>query len=85
MPEEKVEKWRITKEMAEFSKNFKKIQQLSRVLQEGLAIQLGEADRTRMMLHRTEAMSQEMLKQTPANPIHEVEGQELDFDPRITY
>ena len=79
MPEEaKVEKYKISKEMLEFSKNFKKVQQLSAILQQGLAIQLGEADRIRQMLHETNAVREQMLNQAPKNPTHEVEGQEID-------
>ena len=78
MPEAKVEKYKITKEMAEFSKQFKKVQKLSAMLQQGLEIQLGEANQTRQMLHETNAIREQMLQSTPENPVNEVEGQEGD-------
>jgi len=76
--EAKVENYKITKEMKDFSKNFKKVQQLSAILQQGLQIQLGEADQTRKMLHETNAIREQLLLQAPKSPTNEVEGQELD-------
>jgi len=77
--EAKVEKYKITKEMSEFSKQFKKVQALSAMLQQGLEIQLGQADQTRQMLHETNAVREQMLQSAPKNPTNEVEGQEVDI------
>ncbi len=79
MPEEaKVEKFKITKEMMSFAKNFKKIQKISTQLQQRLEVQLGEADETRKMLQDVEFGRQLLLENPPKNPTHEVEGMELE-------
>ncbi len=82
MAEAKVEKFKLTKEMASFSKSFKRVQQLSQVLQQGLQIQLAEADQTRRMLHETNAVREQMLQMAPKKPTNEIEGQEADVKDR---
>jgi hypothetical protein len=96
MPEQKVEKYKITSEMKDFLKNYKKFKELGEVLSNALQIQLGEADMTRKMLQEVEGTKELLLQAAPKKATFELEGQEelgrkqepqqqKQFDPRMRY
>ncbi len=96
MAERKVEKYKITPEMKDFLKNYKKFRELGEVLSNALQIQLGEADMTRQMLREVEGTKELLLQAAPKKAAFELEGQEelgrrkepeqqREFDPGVRY
>ena len=79
MPEQKVEKWKITPEMKGFLKEYKKLRTMGEVLGQAYEIQLGEAEQTRAMLKEVEGTKQLMLQSTPEHPAYELEGQDMEI------
>jgi hypothetical protein len=78
MPKEaKVEKWKLTPEMKEFIKAYKKYYKIGDQLSTAYQQQLDEADVTRQMIEEVEGMKQLMLQSTPEEPTRELEGQDV--------
>ena len=76
MDEEKVPKYKLTKDTVAFIRRYKKINSVSKVLTNKLEVQLMEADQVRQMLQQVEGLKGQLLQAAPENPIYELDGQD---------
>ena len=72
----KVEKYKITPEMRLFSKNYKQINRIAKVLGTKLAAKLDQADQLRKALSQIEQQRDSLFKLVPSKSTYELEGQE---------
>jgi hypothetical protein len=77
MPDkEKVEQFRLTPEMQKWARQFKRIDDVSRIIEQGLRIQLGELEESRRMFDAAQGEKMKMLRGAPADQTRELPGQE---------
>ena len=76
MPNEKVEGFKLSKEQISFTKNFKQMRKIQRVLMNDLQVRLSEADQVRNQLGEIEQVVGQMINQAPPPFLKKIEGQE---------
>ena len=77
MPDkEKVETFRLTPEMKNWAKNYRQIDQVTKMIEQGLRIQFSELENTRRMFEQAQGKKAEMLKLAPKEQTRELPGQE---------
>lgn len=76
MPNEKVEGFKLSKEQISFTKNFKQMRKIQRVLMNDLQVRLSEADQVRNQLGEIEQVVGQMINQAPPPFLKKLEGQE---------
>lgn len=71
----KVEAFKLTDDYRAWAKNFKRVNEVSKMIEEGLRISFGETENLKRLFDEISGKKQELLKLAPAQPVNEIEGQ----------
>jgi len=68
---EKVESFKLTKEHKAFAKTFKRVNEVSAMVQQGLKIQFGKLEALKQIAQEVEGQKKELLLQAPNQSVYD--------------
>ncbi len=77
-----VEEFKLTDEYKAWAANFKRVNEVTKMIEEGLRISFDETKELKRLFEEVSGKRAELLKLAPAQPVNEIEGQEQEGEER---